>query len=266
MMIVCHHVISSRLSWVHVLLMLLVRLPQVFVLVRDGGRRGMAQALLQEHILPSLEYSRRTSLGRKAQGIDSYDVVAGQDERLYQTYGEFPLESFDILLDRATTEWAIKDAERHSKRPTFVDLGSGCGRLVLYMALTRPDWDVHGIELSPLLHSEAIQAHDRARASGWCTQDNNISFHCGDASQFRELLQGADIIFCYSTTWKTNGFSPERGTLVLAQEWNNILSACRDGVVITTDRSLDSSWQILDKIDVPNPEAYESTGYIQVRS
>ena len=50
----------------------------------------------------------------------------------------------------------------------MVDLGSGCGRLVFYAALTRGEgWDVHGIEIGTRLHSLAVRSLRRGVDRGW---------------------------------------------------------------------------------------------------
>jgi hypothetical protein len=238
-----------------------ILLPSIVTGLCSLERRNNAATNLQEHILPAGEYARRTRLGRQAQGVvDDDHVIPGQDERLFQTYGEFPLDSLDTLLDRALQH---QQEDIDENRPlTVVDLGSGCGRLILYMALTRPTWNVHGIELSSILYREAVEARERAIAGGWLQMTSSLEFHCGAASQFPDLLRQADLIFCYSTAFESSGFSPQTGTMVLGPEWNELLAVNRKGIIITTDKSLDSRWRILERLDVPNPEVFESTGFI----
>jgi hypothetical protein len=123
-------------------------------------------------------------------------AVAGNDPRLFDTYGEFPLTSLDILLDRALKLWTTtmttvttvsEDAAPQSaaqQRFTVIDLDSGCGRLALYLAFSRScsrddngdssngggdpstTWNVHGIEHSTALHQEALRAADLASDLG----------------------------------------------------------------------------------------------------
>jgi hypothetical protein len=284
-------------------------------------------------------------------------AVAGNDPRLFDTYGEFPLTSLDILLDRALELWATtttttttlptvsEDAASPApqsaaqQRRTVIDLGSGCGRLALYVALSRslslganngsgggsvgvngyPNtaWNVHGIEQSTALHQEALRAADLAvdlghlekhlspakslceatatildtNAETTSTMPNSLNsdrkhldspdetcrleLHLGSAADYISLLQQADIIFCYSTAFASSGFSPDASALILGREWNDWLVAAvghraggssshRPCLVITTDKALDPrfGWKILDRITVPNPEVWESTGYI----
>jgi hypothetical protein len=54
----------------------------------------------------------------------------------------------------------------------------------------------------------------------------------------------------------------------LSDEWNRLFSeSCKPGcVVVTTDRALDPryGWKVLDRLDVANPEVFESTGFVQI--
>ena len=125
------------------------------------------------------------------------EVIANDDPRGEYTYGEFPLESFDLLVDRALDfvqqeeEGPIIEGSNHDtataskNHRTMVDLGSGCGRLVFYAALTRGGgeevepssksttepttklWNVHGIEIGMRLHSLAVNSLQRGIQRGW---------------------------------------------------------------------------------------------------
>lgn len=237
--------------------------------------RTEAAYVLDHHILPTTQKGARMLLG----GVQGGVAVTGDDPILFETYGEFPLRSLDTLLDRAEELLA---ASGEPKR-TVVDLGSGCGRLALYMALSRNAWDVYGVEISPSFHKEAVNAVDRALDRGCMVQSDGshestfsfettsstsrLSLHLGPAGDFTELLQLADIIFSYSTAFKSSGFSERSSTMVLDVEWNVLLTKfCQSTcLIITTDKALDPDfgWEILDRIDVPNPEVLESIGYIQ---
>ena len=191
----------------------------------------------------------------------------------------------DILLDRAQDFLPNKSAanEQQQQQRAVVDLGSGCGRLALYMALSRPAWNVHGIEISPTFHQEAAQSVSRGVAGGWLElvrepndllslpeteiDSSLLSLHLGPAAEYANLLRQADVIFCYSTAFEACGFSQSSAALILGPEWNELLTTnCHEqAICITTDKALDptTGWTILDRIDVPNREVVESTGYIQ---
>ncbi|KAL7532513.1 hypothetical protein ACHAWF_004160 [Thalassiosira exigua] len=107
-------------------------------------------------------------------------ALSNDDPRSEYTYGEFPFESFDALLDLASDFLPEAEGGGGARRRTMVDLGSGCGRLVLYAALTRgvgeeggaesepaSKWDVHGIEIGTGLHSLAVNSLERGEENGW---------------------------------------------------------------------------------------------------
>lgn len=246
--------------------------------------------ILDAHILPATQKGARLQLGGCQAGV----AVAGNNPALFETYGEFPLSSLDILLDRAEELLATATTTTPSdnkSRKTVVDLGSGCGRLALYMALSRTSWDVHGIEIAPVFHQEALNAVERAVAQGCLrhisdpsgddtssvmdsdddsshhSTTSRLSLHLGAAGDFPKLLQSADLIFCYSTAFESSGFSEQATAMILGREWNELLTSnCQSSsLCITTEKALDPvfGWRILDRIDVPNPEVFESTGYIQ---
>lgn len=235
-------------------------------------------------VLPATDRGRRIGLGTEAQRLREGVAIASKDPVLFETYGEFPLPSLDLLLDRAE---ALLEAPASSERRTIVDVGSGCGRLALYMALSRRSWDVYGIEISPVFHNEAIKAVDRAIGQGCllrmttdepgdekpegssCSSSSRLTLRCGPAQDHPELLQRADLIFCYSTAFESAGFSEESAAMLLGHDWTALLAGNTrpECLCITTDKALDpaAGWTILDRMDVPNPEVFESTGYIQRR-
>jgi hypothetical protein len=244
--------------------------------------REQAVQVLDRDILPKSEYGDRIKYGREAQGIVAGQAVSSDDPVLAKTYGEFPLESLDILIDAASKYLS----QTNGKSVQFVDVGSGCGRLCLYTALTRGDtassskpWEVHGIEIYDILHHEATRARDAGFEKGWLQEAqgddddtalaNSLSLHLGPAEDFsNSILKEADLIFAYSTTWTNSGFSPDISAMILSDEWNRLFcNSCKSGcVVVTTDRALDPryGWKVLERLDVANPEVMESTGYIQI--
>jgi hypothetical protein len=311
--------------------------------------RDEARNLLDNEILRNVDKGRRLQLQDQDSdypAIVAGTVIAGNDPRLFETYGEFPLSSLDVLLDRAIELWAKSNdysdttmmeapspnlsttiTTRALTKPkkcfTVVDLGSGCGRLALYMALTRggdsgsggsssssssssagSEWHVHGIEIAPSFHQEGLRAVQQAVDLGYLRSSSplkdemsatstsfsveddastiaaspstslqsplssRLSLHLGPAADFAELLQSADIVFCYSTAFESSHFSESAAALILAREWSDLLRRnCKQKpcICITTDKALDPrlGWKILDRINVPNPEVFESTGYIQ---
>lgn len=241
--------------------------------------REDAQSILDDKLMPRKDYGERIGWGRDAQ---SFDETTGplnpSDPRLSQTYGEFPLRSMDELIDRGLEH--LPASKRNAKKLSLLDIGSGCGRLVFYSAMVRgsneePSWDVHGIEISDELHNRALDFLKAGAKMNLMTTEepsschsNMLTLNCGPAEEHKDLLEKADIVFSYSTTFPAKAFSPEVSALLLDPEWSELLgSTCSAGcVAITTDRALDPaySWELLDRLDVENPEVYGTTGYIHI--
>jgi hypothetical protein len=175
-------------------------------------------------------------------------AITNDDPRNEYTYGEFPCDSFDFLVDRALELMADGNNggmfHNEDGNKIMVDLGSGCGRLVFYAALTRggtsqddvssttqrsTQWDVHGVEIGTQLHSLAVNSLQRGVDNGWFTSIDNesdangsqIVFHNGNALpvedpffQFSQstddtpaiqtLLSRTSLLFAYSTVWETD--------------------------------------------------------------
>ena len=245
-----------------------------------------ALELLDTHIFPTHQYTERSNFNRHdVLAQSSSRILAANDPQLQFTYGEFPLTSLDLLLDHAVLylQQQQQNAQPTNIPPpnyTVLDVGSGCGRPALYMALTRSPLfqRVWGIEASERLHQEGLRALQQAADGEYLvlleeeessdknkgdpttitTITNNhpsesspssltteIHLFQGLAQDYAHLLAQADIIFCYSTAFDSSGvFLPgDIGGMVLADEWNHLFSTnCRPGtLVITTDRCLNLS-------------------------
>lgn len=250
-------------------------------------RREEAQSILDDVLMPRDLYGDRINLGGRAIGIDAGTLVDANDPRLSMTYAEFPLTSLDILLDLGLQYVPFSTGEKSNRSAiTCIDIGSGCGRIGLYLVTTRggiddtivkgETWRVHGIEISNPLHREALGYCQKAVENNLITLPaaasadsvNTISFHQGPAEDFASLLSEADIIFSYSTAFTAKIFSPEVGALLLGPEWSQMLGeSCKKGcVAITTDRALDPAfgWELVDQLDVENRDVFGTTGYVQV--
>ena len=199
------------------------------------------------------------------------------------TYGEFPLASLEAALRselvteklRAAAERARDDDDddaRLGRGATFVDVGSGSGRLVLGEALLRPWARVGGVELMDNMHALACEAADRAfgeragraaelfgrarrrrapppppppslRAAEISLLFGNVD-EAADATDTREpveqarvLMRAADVVFMYSTAMPTvDGVTMTDFTATLC-------ATLRPGtIVITTDKWLDQGY------------------------
>ena len=246
--------------------------------VRNTVSRAEGRRIMDDILMPVKQYGDRIGWGRDAHDLSG--LIASDDPRLGMTYGEFPLSSLDELLDLGLS-YIRRNNEGGSN--VLIDLGSGCGRLVLYSALTRGHeeeernwWDVHGIEIAHLLHDEGVNVVTDGIENGWFAESvqpnespkNVFSLHLGPVEEYKAQLSSADLVFAYSTAFTASHFSPALGAMVLGPEWSRMLGEnCPTGcVAITTDRALDPShgWNLVDRMDVDNQEVFGSTGYIHV--
>mmetsp|Transcript_11762 Transcript_11762/g.43832 ORF Transcript_11762/g.43832 Transcript_11762/m.43832 type:complete len:267 (-) Transcript_11762:149-949(-) len=233
-------------------------------------RRSQSQKLLEALYPPwkapcatgVTPFAVREGTGRRFQGVsrgeNSIAALLDGDK----TYGEFPFPSFCKGIDLALDDRPELDR-------TFLDIGSGCGRLVLGAALGYSFSRCIGVELSSELHDiaektfalagsptffdeiDADEPVDPAQANeavGRCLLLNeDISSETGT-----ETLQDADIVFCYSTTWEAAG-----DTLLGLTE--AVAANCKSGArVVTTDKKLgdaDGRVEVVSSLEVPNREA-----------
>ena len=217
-----------------------------------------AQAAV-ERAFPSTDFGERLLIGRRAQLGDGDMIyrpglIGGDAVDSSLTYGEYDLDHFCALVDRALDGKA--DA-------TFVDVGSGVGRLVLAAAEIWPQLTrCAGIERVSELHRIAVEATERHRDAVPALA--RCSFFCGDAAEALTPggpLGDADVLFAYSSTW------PAQGDLLT--DFSAVCGRLRVGTrVVTTDRrlcSVEGAWQfeLLDTITGPNRETGgESIGFV----
>jgi hypothetical protein len=256
-------------------------------------------------LYPTNQHKQRMKIARDAQFKEEDDesstttrsirnlernLISANDPRLSFTYDEFPLHSMDLLLDLALGEYNMLNTatEEQERQPNvLVDLGSGCGRLVLHAALcsyghgdNTSFQHIHGIEISKELHDIGKHALGIGVEHGFFHHLHNhpeqnknnkkmtstVQLHCGAANELSNILGQADIIFAYSTAFDTKGFDETLGAMILTDEWSMMLAhACRKGsIVVTTDRALDPNhgWELRQRLDVDNPKLFGTTGYI----
>lgn len=267
-----------------------------------------AISIIDNILFPTNQYKQRLKIARDAQfkelsgseGGGPNQVLSASDPILSFTYDEFPPLSMDQLLDIAIDEY--KHLHDGLQPNVLVDLGSGCGRLVLHAALCEErgtnnnnkdcqDKDavghdfafqhVHGIEISEELYDIGIDSLEIGTKEGYFVQndDNDVNnyndnknpsvqLHLGAADEMANILNQADIIFSYSTVFPTKGFDEELGAMILADEWSKMLAdKCKKGcVVVTTDRALNPScgWQLKQSLSVENPKLFGTIGYVSI--
>jgi hypothetical protein len=211
---------------------------------------NVAADVLDSYVLPVSEKGYRMNLFVPVS--DNNDAFVYDDS----TYGEFPLSSLDIVLDRVEelicTENLNSNVNQRRRRLKVVDIGSGCGRLVLYMAMTRSIQyhEIIGIEQMECYYNESIVAtkrllqhldnnghktincnnngtHEQLQADSTTTtttSTTSIALYCGYASNYLCQIHSADIIICYSTAFSSSYFSEAISALILSNEWNTILT------------------------------------------
>ena len=151
-------------------------------------------------LYPASSYNSRRTQARNAalaNAAPSAGIpLAGNDF----VFGEFDTQFFTRLLELAEPQAG----------ESFVDIGSGGGRIVMAAALLRPELgSCHGLELLPELHEEAIAARTRFEELESPLCDAAIApceYSCLNvfSEEAAAALQAADIIFAYCPTWDSN--------------------------------------------------------------
>ena len=221
--------------------------------------RSQAQRVTNKILCPPDEERDRNTAGMQAfdTTVDAYrgNAIKNDDPLTQFTYGEFPFDSFDVLVDRALE---LRDVNRNNfgkdqrKDNVMVDLGSGSGRLVFYAALTRgchdeeeqelvsceensAFWEFHGIEIGSKLHSLALKSLQRGNDNGWFLFDHNhhqqspanrdrlierITFHQGNAllveDPYFPSRSNSDVIHDSTKSQKSIRSVLSRATLLFA--------------------------------------------------
>ena len=208
-------------------------------------------------------YAERLMLGRQAQLGNDLVYRPGAigctvDSAL--TYGEYDLGFFSECVERAL------EGAPATVPLTFVDVGSGVGRLTLAAALLWPQRFKRcaGVERVASLHKLACDAE--RRAAELLPADAPVrQFVCGDAAEALSPtgeLADADVLFAYSSTWPSEGAG--------LSDFSAVCGTClRVGSrVVTTDRqlcSVDGLWrfELLDSLEGVNHETGgTSVGYV----
>ena len=122
-----------------------------------------------------------------------------------------------------------------------VDIGSGCGRLVLALARSRPDYAVAGLEFAPRLHEIGVRA---VAASGLQNADL-VRGDLHDPQAAGRVLARATLVFCYSTALASEGDDD------IAARLSDALAAglAPGALVVSTDRRLRDAAFDLIRVD-----------------
>lgn len=173
-------------------------------------------------------------------------------DKRHMTYGEFPI-SFFLEIINVMASMLREDGHQGG---TFVDLGSGVGRLTLAASVLAPKdvWQESvGIEIVSQHHESALEAEAKARSLGFLDDINALptKFVEGDAFDpaLGNVLKGATAVYAYSTTWECDD------DLVMGPLSDNLSKALEHGAVVAmTDRMLREPFVLCHSMVAQNQE------------
>lgn len=100
-------------------------------------------------------------------------------------YGEINPESFGIILGKYEMD-----------NKNFIDIGSGCGRLLLYLQEKYEETDFYGVEIDSERHLTSITVEDSKKKNSI----NQVTF---ENSDFNNVYFGDyDILYCGNTIFE----------------------------------------------------------------
>ena len=181
-------------------------------------------------------------------------ISVGEEPPQTLTYGEFDFLFFADLLDKVLSMHGGNASEK-----TFIDIGSGTGRIVIGAAALRPELKLcRGLEILPGIHDKAVESlnlckvgdnafrlprSEQMDASTAAFDLAPIALSCGSFTDAYEYWGDADVVFVFSTC-----FTPE----MMSNLSDSIGRQCKPGtIIITTEYKLNSSGS-LDPL--PDPE------------
>lgn len=244
-------------------------------------------------LYPPTELSNRNAISR-SDGYWKY-IKHGNEPPLEFTYGEFDIDFFGSLLDKAwecCTDGAdVEEVDVEEQMPwqnkTFIDIGSGSGRLVLSAAALHPQFEVcKGLEILEGLNSVATSIAEQCCVSDDDTSDEKkvqyalpyntnstdttnsttqilqmarIQFKCGSFTNPYEHLSDIDVAFVFSSCMKPNliqelsiaiGRQCKVGTIIITTEYPLYLSGTIDPIENDSTMPFGTyEIQLLEKID-----------------
>ena len=233
-------------------------------------------------LYPPSELESRNARSR-TDGYWKY-VEKGESPPQEFTYGEFDVEFFSLLLDRAWDLYQAGSDEMSDpwQNKTFIDIGSGAGRLVLSAAALHPSWRLcRGLEILEGIHNTSTeilgicQDTDLERSQAGIQgsiphvlRGNGseaylpmapIEFACGSFTNPYEYIGDADVAFVFSSCMKPElvkelssaiGRQFKPGSIVITTEFPLHLRGAVQQV--EEDRSMphgEFEFQLLEKID-----------------
>lgn len=229
-----------------------------------------------DRLYPPSELESRNAKSR-TDGYWKY-VEKGESPPQEFTYGEFDVDFFSLLLDRAWELYQVDSDEMSDSLPwqnkTFIDIGSGAGRLVLSAAALHPNWKLcRGLEILEGIHNTSTKMLDICQVADLEQSQSQsgvqgsiphvlrgnrseaylplapIEFVCGSFTNPYEYIGDVDVAFVFSSCMK-----PE----LIKQLSNAIGRQFKPGsIVITTEFPLHlrgSVEQVADDRSMPHGE------------
>ena len=164
-----------------------------------------------DNIYPPNELSKRNAISR-TDGYWSF-IEAGEKPPQHFTYGEFDFLFFAELLDNSFDHYKSYDhddntstGKNHCTGTTFLDIGSGAGRLVMGAAALHPTLkESRGLEILPGIHEASLKNLERCKlssnqelADGEITEVEEVAEDeeeygeplCRDMNEMQKALQG----------------------------------------------------------------------------
>ena len=199
-----------------------------------------------ESLFPPEGYDMRNAKSR----TDGYwKFISKKEEPPSElVYGEFPLDLFLELLDRAAGHAGLSK-DRSDAR--MADIGSGVGRLVLWAAVNQKWRHCLGVEILPGIHDIAVEKLEEARAIPGLLQSDAITFECGSWSD-SDVAQ-LDVVFAATTCSPVDEATGE--LIGLFGEGMSVLNSKlkRGCVVVTTEYKLGDGFRYIESLDGDHP-------------
>ena len=220
-------------------------------------------------VLQALFGGTDRAFGRQAMSESEVDA-AHPSRGVELTYGEFDLGFFFELLHRANPR----------KGERFVDIGSGCGRLVFAAALAHDFELAVGIELLSSLHNMATRTHSSLHdACGDSVSLAPCRFLCEEVETGLPQLiprqrsdaasdesSDAAIAFVYASCWPSVGpyLTELSATLAAALPHGSRVICVDKQLVDSDDASCGLQWrfELLGSLTRGNYDTGESIGYV----
>lgn len=164
----------------------------------EAVRRAIARKRRNERVDATFDLLTRHCTLAKGHEL-SLEYRDQQERNTSLVYGELPLQSLRKIFATVSS----LDKCKAALSGTFVDLGSGSGKVVLAAALLESFHSVTGIEIVPELHDMATELQASWADTDWADKEAwkpKMKFLCGDfINEHRDVWTGADLVLAHCT-------------------------------------------------------------------